>query len=363
MSQPDTETVKKTQTKSPAPVLFMAGGTGGHVFPALACATALQARGIPVHWLGTLKGLEARVIPQAGINISYININGLRGKTKLSRLLAPFRLLQAVYQAAWVMWEFKPRAVLGMGGFASGPGGLVAWVMGIPLYVHEQNALPGVTNQLLSRLATQVMQAFPDTFDANRHAITVGNPLRFDILNIKPVSPHVIHQPLRLLVIGGSLGAKVFNDTVPSALQQMQAEVVLWHQTGRQTETEKRLDHADDRVEVFINDMAAAYQWADLILCRAGAMTVSEIAQVGLPAILVPYPHATDDHQTRNACYLVDADAAILMPQSEFNADSLSKTLDRLCLSPERLQNMAAAARSCAHPDAVKEVISICLNR
>ncbi len=345
------------------PVLFMAGGTGGHVFPALACASALQMRGIPVHWLGTLNGLEAKVIPQAGINISYINVTGLRGKGIFTRLLAPFRLLQAVYQAAWIMWQFKPRAVLGMGGFASGPGGLVAWLFGIPLYIHEQNAKPGLTNRILSKFSEQVMQAFPNTFPEKTNALTTGNPLRFDIIQLPKV--HQRHTPLRLLVVGGSLGAKVFNDTLPESLKQLDFELQLWHQTGRHSSTERREGDigAQDRIEPFINDMSAAYEWADLVICRAGAMTVSELAQVGLPSVLIPYPHAVDDHQTYNAAYLVDAGAAVLLPQTELNAEKLAEILNELGNDAERLATMSKAAHSCARPEAVDKVVEVCLSR
>ena len=343
------------------PVLFMAGGTGGHVFPALACATALKIRGVPVHWLGTLNGLEAKVIPQAGINISYINVTGLRGKGILTRLLAPFRLLQAVYQAAWIMWQFKPRAVLGMGGFASGPGGLVAWLFGIPLYIHEQNAKPGLTNRILSKLSLQVMQAFPDTFPAKVNAITTGNPLRFDIIKLPKV--YQPQTPLRLLIIGGSLGASIFNETLPKTLEQLNFKVQIWHQTGRHSSTKRRAGEVgkQDRIEPFINDMSAAYDWADLVICRAGAMTVSELAQVGLPSILVPYPHAVDDHQTHNAAYLVAAEAAILLPQTQLNPTKLAEILNQLGNDSPRLTQMAEAARGCAKPDAVDKVLEICL--
>ncbi|MDM8546663.1 undecaprenyldiphospho-muramoylpentapeptide beta-N-acetylglucosaminyltransferase [Candidatus Venteria ishoeyi] len=349
-----------SNTNSTRPVLIMAGGTGGHVFPALACATALKGKGIPVHWLGTRKGLESRVVPNAGLDISYISISGLRGKSRWTQIFAPFRLLYAIYQAGWVMAKVQPGAVLGMGGFASGPGGIAAWMLGIPLLIHEQNAIPGLTNRILARFAKRVMEAFPGTFAKKYQALHTGNPLRFDILSINPPSPRPLHSPLRLLVLGGSLGAQALNMTLPQAVQKMKNPVQLWHQTGRQGSVMRREQH-DDRVEPFIENMAAAYRWADIIVCRAGAMTVSEVAQAGLPAIFIPFPFAVDDHQTANAKFLVDEGAALLIQQTDLNADKLANLLDELCAQPERLQHMSATARALARPKAVSKVIKTCL--
>ncbi len=341
-------------------VLLMAGGTGGHVFPALACATALKAQGIPVHWLGTMQGLEAQVVPGAGIDISYISIGGLRGKGWLAKLLAPLRILLALYQAGWVLARVQPSVVLGMGGFASGPGGIAAWLLGVPLVIHEQNAVAGLTNKILVRFAKRALEAFPGAFAPTYQAIHTGNPLRYDILTLEPPSPRPIHYPFRLLVIGGSLGAQALNITVPQAVQQMRNPVQLWHQTGRNSTVLKREGH-EDRVEPFIEHMAAAYCWADLIVCRAGAMTISELAQVGVPAILIPFPHAVDDHQTANARFLVEAGAAILLPQTELTAEKLAQMIDELISQPTRLQAMSAAAQRCAKPNAVLDVVKQCL--
>lgn len=353
-----TESIKNEQPQ--APVLVMAGGTGGHVFPALACAAALRAQGIPVHWLGTTRGLEAQVVPSAGINISYIAVGGVRGKGILTKLLAPFKIFLAIYQAGWVLARVQPRVVLGMGGFASGPGGIAAWLLGVPLVIHEQNAVAGLTNKILARFAKQTLEAFPGAFDKKYRALHTGNPLRYDILALNPQSLRPTHKPFRLLVIGGSLGAQALNTVVPQAVQQMHNSVQLWHQVGRNNTVIQREGH-DDRVEPFIEHMAAAYVWADLMVCRAGAMTVSELAQVGVPSILIPYPHAVDDHQTQNAKFLVDAGAAVLLPQNELTADKLANLLDELVDNPARLQAMSDAARRCAKPDAVLDVVNQCL--
>jgi len=353
-----TETTKNEKRKEP--VLLMAGGTGGHVFPALACAAALRAQGIPVHWLGTMRGLESQVVPNSGIKISYISVGGVRGKGILTKLLAPFKILLAIYQAGWVLARVQPRVVLGMGGFASGPGGIAAWLLGVPLVIHEQNAVAGLTNKILARFAKRTLEAFPGAFDKKYQALHTGNPLRYDILALNPQSPRPTHKPFRLLVIGGSLGAQALNIVVPQAVQQMKNTVQIWHQTGRNNTVSQREGY-DDRVEPFIEHMAAAYVWTDLIVCRAGAMTVSELAQVGVPSILIPYPHAVDDHQTQNAKFLVDAGAAVWLPQNELTANKLAKMLDELVDNPKRLQAMSDAARSCAKPDAVLDVVNQCL--
>jgi UDP-N-acetylglucosamine--N-acetylmuramyl-(pentapeptide) pyrophosphoryl-undecaprenol N-acetylglucosamine transferase len=355
---------KKSASKKPKTVLFMAGGTGGHVFPALACATALQAQGIKVHWLGTAYGLEARVIPAAGIDMNYLSISGLRSKNALSLLAAPFKLMMALSQAAWLLSKLEPDLVVGMGGFASGPGGLMARIFGIPLVIHEQNAVSGLTNRILARLATHVLEAFPQTFPAKYKAISTGNPLRYDILSLPKTWPKPLHKPLHILVVGGSLGALVLNMTVPQATQRMRSPVVLWHQTGRQGNVIKRPATGDaatqDIVQPFIEKMADAYDWADLIVCRAGALTISEVAQAGLPSVLIPYPHAVDDHQTKNAQYLVKAGAAVLVQQTNLTVDDLAILLDELASDPARLQAMAGAARGCARPDAVTRILEVC---
>lgn len=359
--------------QTPLRVLVMAGGTGGHVFPALAVADELRARGVEVTWLGTRQGLEAEVVPRAGFPIDYIQVAGLRGKGILSWLLAPLKLLVALAQGWAVMRRRHPAAVLGMGGFVAGPGGLAAWLTRRPLLIHEQNARAGLTNRLLRPLATRVMEAFPNTFlatnsfSANRSnrnkVLHTGNPLRRDFLKPKISQEH--EGPVRLLVVGGSLGAAHFNTVVPEALASMEVTVrpEIWHQAGkRNIDTALAAYEAAGvtaRVEPFIEDMAAAYRWADVVLCRAGAMTVSELAAAGVASILVPFPYAVDDHQTANARYLSDHDAAVLLPQSQMTALGFAQLLGSL--TPASLRNMAEAARRLALPEATTKVADQCL--
>jgi len=349
------------------PILIMAGGTGGHVFPALAVADELRARGVPVVWLGTRSGIEARVVKQAGYQIEWLSITGLRGKNAATLLLAPFRLLIACAQAFRVLWQRKPGAVLGMGGFAAGPGGLMAWLMRRPLIIHEQNAVAGLTNRILAHLASEVLEAFPHTF--NKKVLAVGNPVRKEIQQLPDpqlrIGEH--ENALRVLVIGGSLGAQRLNEIVPEAISHIVADERpdIYHQTGL-TKLEMAREHyqrhgVDARIDAFIDDMAAAYGWADLVICRAGAMTVFELAAAGVGSILIPYPHAVDDHQTANAEYLVDAGAAIVKQQHEFTSEWLSNTITRMTEQRDTLLKMATAARSMAKPDAASEVADCCM--
>ncbi|MCK4833563.1 MAG: undecaprenyldiphospho-muramoylpentapeptide beta-N-acetylglucosaminyltransferase, partial [Gammaproteobacteria bacterium] len=292
--------------------MIMAGGTGGHVFPALAVADELRSRGIPVVWLGTKAGIESRLVPQAGYPIEWMSITGLRGKNTLTLLLAPVRITMACWQALTVLLRRKPCAVLGMGGFASGPGGLMAWLIRKPLLVHEQNAIAGLTNKILAKFAKVVLQAFPAVF---KGATTTGNPVRQSICDIDQPESRFAKQDLqqrklRLLVIGGSLGAVKLNEIIPAALAEINEDERpdVIHQTGLKNIESAKAIYADAgvdaKVEAFIDDMPAVYEWADLVICRSGAMTVFELAAVGVASILVPYPHAVDDHQTHNAYYL-----------------------------------------------------------
>ncbi len=355
-------------------ILVMAGGTGGHVYPALAVAEELRAQGASVSWLGTRRGLEAEVVPAAGFPIDFINVGGLRGQRLGGLVTAPFRLLQALAQSLAVLRRRRPQAVLGMGGFVSGPGGLAAWLSRRPLLIHEQNARAGLTNRLLAPLATRVMEAFPETLPGALHT---GNPLRRDFIanDFSAREPHA--GALRLLVVGGSLGAVRLNEVVPEALALLQrgeeddsglvlntgARVEVWHQTGPRNIDQARAAYAaagvEARVEPYIENMAEAYGWADLVLCRSGAMTVAELAAAGVASILVPYPHAVDDHQTANARYLADADAAVLLPQAELNARRLVELLHGL--DPARLREMGARARARALPEATARVAEQCL--
>ncbi len=355
-------------------VMVMAGGTGGHVFPAMAVARALQSQhGARIVWMGTATGLEARVVPAAGFESEWIPVEGLRGKGALSWLTAPFRVLRAVASALSVLRRQKPRLVLGMGGFAAGPGGLAARILRLPLVIHEQNAVAGLTNRLLARIATTVLEAFPGTFPATQKAVAVGNPVRAEILQLPaPAARQADHSgPVRMLVVGGSLGALALNKLLPEALGLLASaeRPQVWHQAGRTREVAEQA-YAELqgemgnalRVVEFIEDMAEAYAWADLVVCRSGALTVAELAAAGLPALLVPFPHAVDDHQTRNGQYLVDAGAALLIQESELDAARLAKTLRSLISDRARLQKMALAARDCAWPLATENIVAHCLS-
>lgn len=354
----------------PKPVMIMAGGTGGHVYPALAVADYLHARGVPLFWLGTRLGLEYSVVPARGIRLFTIRVGGLRGKGPVRWLLAPLGLVVALFQSLRILLRCRPGVVLGMGGFVSGPGGVAAWLLRIPLYIHEQNAIAGFTNRLLYPLAARVMQGFPGTFKGNK-VTTTGNPVRRDILAVAPPAQRLSQhsgQPLHLLVLGGSLGARILNETIPQALAQLPPDlaVTVRHQTGRDHCESTRRDYADlgleaDGVVPYMDDMAGAYGWADLILCRAGALTISEICSTGIAAILVPYPHAVDDHQTANARYLSGTGAAVLLPQADLDAAGLAALLTELAGDRERLLAMAEQARRQARPDATADVGGVCM--
>lgn len=353
-------------------VLIMAGGTGGHVIPALSLARGLAARGVSVEWLGSPRGIENRLVPAAGIELHRIDIAGLRGNGLAGWLAAPWRLARAVAQARRVIARFDPQLVVGLGGFASGPGGLAAWLMRRPLIVHEQNAVAGMTNQALSRLATRVYAAFPGAFrkaGESRREIVIGNPVREEIavLGERPRQADEMQaRRLRLLVVGGSLGAVALNQCLPEALAHLpeSARPEVRHQAGRDREGATRDGYAAAEVEAqvsdFIDDMATAYDWADLVVCRAGALTVAELAAAAKPSLLVPFPHAVDDHQTVNARHLVEAGAARLIPQHTLSAASLAEALTAV-LDPQRLATMAGAARACAHLDAVERLVAGCM--
>jgi len=345
-------------------ILIMAGGTGGHVFPALAVADELRARGVEVVWLGTRRGLEADVVPKANIDISYISIAGLRGNGLLGWLLAPVKLVFALWQGIQVMNTQKPLAVLGMGGFVTGPGGIAAWLTRRPLLVHEQNAISGLTNRLLVPFAKTVMEAFPGAI-AKGKAIHTGNPLRKDLMALYSDKERQIHDPLQILVVGGSLGAKALNDVVPAALSKIekQSRPQVWHQTGKKNIDEAIASYKSAGVEAkvvpFIENMGDAYRWADLVICRAGAMTIAELAIAGVGSILVPYPHAVDDHQTSNAKYLTDKDAAVVVQQQDLTVDALGRLLQDMTV--QRLKAMAKAAHQLALPNATAFVADKCM--
>lgn len=350
-----------------APVLIMAGGTGGHIFPGLAVAQSLRDRDVPVAWLGAAGAMETRLVPAAGIELHTLAIGGLRGKSLLTRLAAPVRLLRALVAALRLVGQLKPRAVIGFGGFAAGPGGVAAVLRRVPLVVHEQNRVAGFTNRQLARFARRVLGGFPDALP---DVEWVGNPVRDEIAELPTPARRFESReglPCRVLVLGGSLGAKVLNETVPAAIALMPANTrpQVRHQSGRQQDADTLARYAalrvDAKVEPFIADMAQAYAWADLVICRAGALTLAELAAAGVASLLVPYPHAVDDHQTRNAEFLVHQGAAELIAQSALDAPMLADRIQRLLGDREQLLAMADAARTCARPNAARVVADICL--
>jgi len=351
------------------PILIMAGGTGGHVFPALAVAQALRADAREVVWLGTRRGLEARIVPAAGFPVEWVTVSGLRGKGLRTWLSAPVRLLVALWQSLAVIRRRRPAAVLGMGGFVTGPGGVAAWLTRKPLVIHEQNAIAGLSNRLLARLAREVLEAFPHSFPAGLHTHCVGNPVRADMFTVPSPDERFAEREgrARLLVLGGSLGAQALNELVPAALARLPevARPEVWHQTGERTLATAQSAYAQAGVSVklvpFIEDMASAYAWADLVLCRAGAITIAELAAVGVGAILVPFPHAVDDHQTHNAAWLVRAGAAELHQQDAIDAAILADRLQVLLADRAALLEMARRARATARPDATSELKRACL--
>lgn len=351
-------------------ILIMAGGTGGHVIPALTVADYLQSQGVAVHWLGTRGRLEEQLVPAANIPITYIDVVALRGKRLTQLVNAPFRLLRACYQAMRAILQFKPDAILGMGGFAAGPGGVAAWLLRKPLIIHEQNAVAGLTNQVLAHLATTVLQAIPGAFEPKFRAITVGNPVRLDILNLPdPATRFANHiNTLRILVLGGSQGAAAINNHVPLALAILhsnQQHFEVWHQAGKQHDAIVTANYEKlgltARVSAFIDDMAAAYAWADIVICRAGALTIAELAAAGVGSVLIPFPFASDNHQVINARFLVQAGAAILLEEKALTAIQLAKIIENLLTNPSQRLTMARAARRLCVKSAAAEIGQHCM--
>jgi UDP-N-acetylglucosamine--N-acetylmuramyl-(pentapeptide) pyrophosphoryl-undecaprenol N-acetylglucosamine transferase len=348
-------------------VLIMAGGTGGHVFPGLAVAKSFREQGVTVQWLGTRKGLEARLVPEADFKLHFIGISGLRGKGWKDLVVAPWRLLLATLEARRIIKAFDPNVVIGMGGFASGPGGIATFLLGIKLVIHEQNAKPGLTNKWLSLIATKVLEGFPNTFKQTKTTITTGNPVRKEISDL-PSPENRLKNRLksRLLVFGGSLGAAALNELMPKALARVPEAIRpdIIHQSGNIhfADTAKAYESLGLSVKVvpFIDDMGEAYAWADMVLCRAGALTIAELCAVGLGAILVPYPYAVDDHQTANAKYMAEKKAAILIQQADLTVDALVKLLEELCMSADKRMAMAKAAFQLRKVDATEKVLNIC---
>lgn len=352
---------------SERPVMILAGGTGGHIFPALAVAEVLRARAVPVVWLGTRTGLEARVVPAARIPMDWLDVGGLRGKGAGGWLRAPWTLTRALRQAMRALRARRPRSVLGMGGYVAGPGGVAARLLGIPLVVHEQNSVPGLTNKLLARIARRVLTGFDGAL--GQRSVFVGNPVREAIAALPDPDQRYRgrEDALRLLVLGGSLGARALNETVPAALATLPVESrpEIRHQAGSRTLDLAREHYARHAVtadvSAFIDDMAEAYAWADLVICRAGALTVAELAAAGVPAVFVPFPHAVDDHQTTNARYLADADAARVIQESALSPAVLGRLLAELLAGRAELLAMARRARALGRPDAAARVADVCL--
>lgn len=379
-------------------VLIMAGGTGGHIFPALATADVLKQKGIHIEWLGTEKGMEARLVPAHHYPINYIEISGLRGKGLKTLLLLPFRLIRAMFQTMKVYNKVKPDVVLGMGGFVTGPGGIVGWLRGTPLVLHEQNAIAGMTNKILFKFSKKVLAAFPGAFNAHRKLMVIGNPVRKEITQLEKPEQRFEKKwakseddKLNILVVGGSLGAAALNEILPEALKKINqsgqqaagffhhinvrhqcgeknldatrenySEIIKQQQQQRKKETEQQ-NEFNIIVDImpFINDMAKNYEWADLVICRSGALTVSEIAAAGVASLLVPYPYAVDDHQSANAAYLADEGAAFLVQQNVFDSDKLIDIL--MNLDKKKILNMAIKARQLSIKDAAEVVAGECL--
>lgn len=357
------------QQKQPKHVMMMAAGTGGHVFPALAVAKDLEQQGIKVSWLATPAGMENRLLKNHNIPIYQIDIQGVRGNGVVRKLVAPFKILKATLSAMKYMKQLKVDAVAGFGGYVAGPGGLAARMLGIPVIIHEQNAVAGFTNTQLSRIAKKVCQAFPNTFPAQDKIVTTGNPVRKEITEIFNPSwryqeREKAGQPLRILIVGGSLGAQALNERVPEALKQLNVPLNVYHQCGQNHADTTRARYADApatlniEVQPFIEDMAQAYSDADLIICRAGALTVTEIATAGVAAIFVPLPSAVDDHQTANARFLANLGAAKICPQATMTPDSLKALLEPM-LNRQLLMEMAVKARQQAQPDATQHVVRL----
>ncbi len=344
-------------------LMVMAGGTGGHIFPGIAVAEELRARGWRIVWMGNPDGMEARIVPQRGYETAWVRFGALRGKGLLRKLLLPVNLLSGFWQALRALRRVKPDVVLGMGGYITFPGGMMASLLGRPLVLHEQNSVAGLANRVLAKVADRVLSGFPEVMD---NAEWLGNPVRADITAVLPPTERYAGRsgPLRVLVVGGSLGAAALNETVPQALARLEPEArpIVVHQAGERQIEALRAAYARVQVEgelrPFIDDMAAAYADADLVICRAGALTVAELAAAGVASLLVPFPHAVDDHQTGNARFLADRGAAYLLPQTELSPDRLAGILSSL--DRGRLLNMAEHARALAKPLAAAAVAHVC---
>ncbi len=354
------------------PILVMAGGTGGHVFPALAVAQCLRESGEQIIWLGTRAGIEARVVPAASFAIEWLNVQGLRGKGMATLLLAPFRLMRACWQALRILRRTRPKAVLGMGGFVAGPGGLMARLLNIPLFLHEQNSVVGLTNKILSRFAAGIYVAFPQAAEALEHSECIGNPVRAELTRLEDPAKRLqarVDKPLQLLVIGGSLGAAALNRILPQAIACLEPEQRprVRHQCGEKHLQACQQNYRDAKVEAevvsFIDDMSDAYAWADLVVCRSGALTIAELTAVGLGSLLIPFPYAVDDHQYHNARFLEQHDAAQILQEAGLGAETLALKLKFFQQNRALLVEMAVNAHGQFQADAAEHVASAILAR
>lgn len=350
-------------------VLIMAGGTGGHIFPALAVAKRLIQEGHTVEWLGTKNSMEADIAIANGIPINYVSISGLRGKGLLAKLTSPLRLGWALIQSMLIIHKFKPDLVLGMGGYVTGPAGLAAWLLRKKLIIHEQNAIAGMTNQILAKFSYRVLEAFPNSFPKTISTQLTGNPVREGFYKLLPPEKRPIKDnstPLKILVIGGSGGARTLNNILPQVLSswELPTKPTVWHQSGSKHITAAQAAYSaagiKDNLKLvdFIHDMPNAYAWADLVICRAGALTIAEIAAVGVASILIPFPYAVDDHQTKNAQYLADVGAAIIVQEQDLTVENLRKLLQDLAIDRRKLLAMAKAAHGVAKPQALDQVVA-----
>ena len=351
-------------------IIIMAGGTGGHVYPAIAVADLLKLNGFKIVWIGNKNSFESEVVPNAGFEIEYITISGIRGKNLVSLISMPFKIISSVYQAIKILRKHMPVSVLGMGGYVSGPGAIACKILNIPLIIHEQNSIPGFTNRILSHFATVVLVAFPGVFGDKTNTIYTGNPIRDSISKLPEPNTRFSERNgnIKLLVLGGSLGAKFLNENLPASLSLLSEgqKFDIWHQAGKGKQDETKNAYAQKNINAkvveFIVDMDVAYLWADVVICRAGAMTVSELSNVGVASILVPYPYAVDDHQTRNAEFLANTNAAIMVQQTELTVTFLANLLaDIIVKGRSYLLTMANNAYSLAKPDATSRVAQICM--
>ena len=343
--------------------MLLAGGTGGHVFPALAVANYLSSKDVPIVWVGTKGGVEAKLVNHPNIEMEWLFVSGLRGKKFVSWIKAPIFLFIAALQSAFMLLKYRPCIVLGMGGFVSGPTGIIAALFGVPLFIHEQNTIPGLTNRILKIFSKKIFLGFPDSINSKK-AVYTGNPLRQDICDIEEPPNRLSRDgaQLHLLVVGGSLGAKIFNEVVPHALSLIPEDQrpAVQHQAGKTlgvAQANYNQYGVQANIIEFINDMSDAYVWADIVLCRAGALTVSELTAAGVASILVPYPYSVDNHQHHNASFLVRAEAAILMLEENFYAKELAAKLQMFSTNKERILTMSTNARNLFNTNAV---FSIC---